>query len=79
LQLVVVLVAQGGACGIEDVPDADSGTEVVDVDGGVKSQWVSGLVVTVDSGCAGVGVLVLPDAEVAVDEGVVQEEEGVGR
>jgi hypothetical protein len=77
IRLVVVLVAQSGARSIKDIPDTDGRAEVVDVDSGVESQWVASLVVSVD-GVDTVRVLVLPDAEVAVNEAVVQPEDGVG-
>lgn len=78
INLVVVLVAQGGRLSVEDVPDADSGAEIVHIDGGVKAELVALGVRAGDLGDAGVAAVVLPDAEVAVDEGVVQEEDGVG-
>lgn len=76
--LVVVLVAQSGALGVEDVPDADGGAEVVDIDGGVESEAVADGVSAADGRDARIAAVVLPDAEVTVDEGVVQEEDRVG-
>jgi hypothetical protein len=75
--LVVVLVAQGSARRVQDIPDADSWADVVYIDGGVKCETVASLVSSVDA-VDTVAVLVLPDAEVAVNEGVVQPEDGVG-
>jgi hypothetical protein len=75
--LVVVLVAQGSACRVQDVPDADSWADVVYIDGGVKCEAVASLVSSVDV-VDTAPVRVLPDAEVAVNEGVVQPEDGVG-
>jgi hypothetical protein len=75
-RLVVVLVAQGCASSIEDVPDTDGGAEVVHVDGGVQGERVACLVGAVDRLGTRRG-LVLPDAEVAVNEAVVQPEDGV--
>jgi hypothetical protein len=77
-RLVVVLVAQGCASSIEDVPDADGGAEVVHIDGGVQGKRVACLVGAVNSLGTRSG-LVLPDAEVAVDEAMVQPEDGVSR
>lgn len=78
ISLVVVLVAQGSALGVEDIPDANSGAEIVNVDGCVESKLVTDGVSSRDGGNAGVAAVVLPDAEVAVDESVVKEENGVG-
>lgn len=76
--LVAVLVAQRGARGVEDIPNADRGPHIIDIDRGIEGEGVSSLVVAGDAGGAG-RVGVLPDAEVAVDEGVVQPEDRVGR
>lgn len=78
ISLVVVLVAEGRALGVEDIPDADSGAEVVDVDSSVEAQLVALAVSAGDLSDAGVAAVVLPDAEVAVDKSVVQEEDRVG-
>jgi hypothetical protein len=72
--LVVVLVAEGGALGVENVPDLNIRPEAVDVDVGVEGQGVALRVRSTDGGGADSGVRVLPDAEVAVDESVVQPE-----
>jgi hypothetical protein len=76
--LVVVLVAQRLARRVQDVPDANSRADVIDVDSGVQGERVARLVGSINVAQTE-RVLVLPDAEVAVDEGVVQEEDGVGR
>lgn len=78
ISLVVVPVAQGRRHSVEDITDADSGAEIVDVDSGVHAQLVALAVRAGDLRDAGVATVVLPDAEVAVDEGVVQEENWVG-
>lgn len=64
--------------GIKNVPDADSWSHIVDVDGGIERKAVSCPVGATDAVDAS-RVLVLPDAEVAVNEEVVQPEDGVGR
>ena len=71
--LIIVLVAQRCASSIKDVPDADSRSEVIDVDRCVERQRIACLVIAIDRTDA-CRVLVLPDAEVAVNEAVVQPE-----
>jgi hypothetical protein len=74
---VVVLVAQRRARRVQDIPDPDSRADIVHVHGGVQGERVARLVSSINVAQTE-RVLVLPDAEVAVDEGVVQEEDGVG-
>jgi hypothetical protein len=78
ISLVVVLVAQSRALGVENIPKAHIRAETVNVDSGVESESVAATVSAADGGDAGVTAVVLPDAEVAVDECVVQEKDGVG-
>jgi hypothetical protein len=75
--LVVVFVAQSSARRVQDIPDLDSGADVVYIDGGVKGETVAELVSSIDVAHTR-PVRVLPDAEVAVNEAVVQPEDGVG-
>lgn len=72
--LVVVLVAKCRACGVKNIPDLDIRLETVNIDASVKGQRVTIDVIAIDGGGADAGVLVLPDAEVTVDEAVVQPE-----
>jgi hypothetical protein len=72
--LVVVLVAKCLACGVKNIPDLDIRLETVDVDASVKGQRVTIDVCAIDGGGADAGVLVLPDAEVTVNEAVMQPE-----
>lgn len=76
MSLVVVLVAQGCARGVENVPDAHGRAEIVHVNSGVQAKRVACLVGSVNGLQTGRG-LVLPDTEVAVNEAVVQPEDGV--
>ena len=76
--LVVVLVAQSLIGGIQDLPDGHITAHAVHIDRGIESKWVSTLIVTID-GADTVGILVLPDAPVAVNEAVVKPEDGVSR
>ena len=71
--LVVVLVAQRWASSVQDIPNTNIRAETVDVDVSVESKRPTRDVVSVDTAHA-VRVIVLPDTEVAVDEGVVQPE-----
>jgi hypothetical protein len=75
--LVVVLVAQSGAGGVKDIPDANIRADTINIDGGIQSKWVAGAVSSVNIVDTS-RVLVLPDTEVAVNEAVVQPENGVG-
>jgi hypothetical protein len=72
--LVVVLVAKCRACGVKNISDLDIRLETVDIDAGVKGQRVTINVCARDGGGADARVLVLPDAEVAIDEAMVQPE-----
>lgn len=76
--LVVVLVAQGRANGVENRANVHIWTEAVHVDIGAGGERVASRVSAAGGGDARVTAHVLPDAEVAVDEGVVQEEDWVG-
>jgi hypothetical protein len=75
---VVVLITQRGTRCVQNIPNSDGGTHVLYVDCRVQSKGITATVLAIDVVQAGT-VLVLPDAEVPVDEGVVQEEDGVGR
>jgi hypothetical protein len=75
--LVVVLVAQGSAGRIQDIPEFNIWANAVHIEVGVKGETVAGLVSSVN-GVDTVSVRVLPDAEVSVNEGVVQPEDRVG-
>jgi hypothetical protein len=77
--LVVVPVAHLLRLGVEYVVDSDIRCETLHVDHSVHGDGVAECVLAVDtrSSDAG-GVSVLPDAEVVVDESVVEEEDGVG-
>lgn len=68
ISLVVVLVAKRLASSVEDVSDPDIWLETVHVDSGVECQRIAVDICAVDGGRADTGVLVLPDAEVAVNE-----------
>lgn len=72
--LVVVLVAKRLASSVKDVPDPDIRPEAVDVNSGIKRQRIAVDVCAVDGGGAYSRVLVLPDAEVAVNEAMVKPE-----
>ena len=74
MQLVVVLVAKRLSCGVKNIPNLDIRLETVDIDASVKSQCITINVCAIDGGCADAGVLVLPDAEVTVNEAVMQPE-----
>jgi hypothetical protein len=74
---VVVLVAQPCAHGVQDISNLNSWADVVYVDCGVHSERVAGLVSSVNVVDTG-RVLVLPDAEVAVNKAVVQPKDRVG-
>ena len=76
--LVVVLVAQGAGHGVQDIPDAHGRTEVINVNRSIQPKLVTLRIGSGDLRDTGVTAVVLPDAEVAVDEAVVQEEDGVG-
>jgi len=78
-ELIVVLVAQVGCCGIHDVPDLNVGSQAPRRESVVEGQGAAAVLV----GRAGdvvqtrrVGI-VLPDAPLVVDEAVVHEEDGV--
>lgn len=74
--LVVVPIAKGGLQSVQEVPDRLSLPDSSQIDHHVQSEGPSTDVVSVDAGgTAGVGVL--PHAEVAVNESVVKEENGV--
>jgi hypothetical protein len=74
--LVVVLVAQCGASGVQDIPDTDIGHHSGRVDSGIECERVATDVVTVDL-AEPLWVLVGVEAEGTVNEGVVEEEEWV--
>lgn len=76
--LVVVLVAQRAGHGVQDIPDTHGRTEVINVNCSIKPKLVTLRIGSGDLRDAGVAAVVLPDAEVAVDKTVVQEEDGVG-
>jgi hypothetical protein len=75
---VVVLITQRGTRCVQNIPNSDGGTHVLYVDCRVQSKRITATVLAIDVVQAGT-VLVLPDAEVPVDESVVQEEDGIGR
>jgi hypothetical protein len=76
--LVVVLVAQRSASGVQNIPDTHVRADAVDIDRRIQGKRVTSLVGAVDAVYTS-RVLVLPDAEVAVNKAVVQPEDGVGR
>jgi acetolactate synthase regulatory subunit len=75
--LVVVLVAQRRGRGVKDIPNTHVRSDTVHVDVRVQAERPARYVVSVDAAQTS-RVLVLPDAEVAVDEAVMQPENGVG-
>ncbi len=75
-KLVVVPVAEGGVGGIHDLSDLDSGPDVVDVDAHAQVQCVAADVVSVDI-LRAAAVHVLPNAEFAVNEAMVEPEDWV--
>lgn len=77
--LVIVLVAQRAGHGVQDIPNAHGRTEVINIDCSIQPKLVTLRIGSGDLCDAGVTAVVLPDAEVAVDEAVVQEEDRVGR
>lgn len=78
LILVAVPVAQRRSSGIQNIPNPDSGANVIHIKSGVEGERAVLAVNTVDR-VEAVAVGVLPDAEVTVDESVVQPEGWVGR
>jgi len=74
--LVVVPVAESGVRGRKDIPNANIGSHTIDGDRGVQSQRITNSIDTIDIGCAG-GVGILPNAPVAVNKCVMEEEDRV--
>jgi len=74
--LIVVSVAQIRIEGVEEIADPEVGADSVHGNDGVEGDGPSVDVVAVDGRDAR-GLLVLPDTEVAVDEAVVEPEDGV--
>jgi hypothetical protein len=74
---VVVLVAQRCARRVQDIPNPNSRADVVYVDSSVHSERVACLVGSVNIVYTR-RILVLPDAEVTVNEAVVQPKDRVG-
>jgi len=46
---VVVLVAQSRTGRVQDVPDADSGAHILDIDGGIQGKRIASTIATVDA------------------------------
>jgi len=76
--LVVVLVAQLVTQRVQDIPNQDIGAHVLYVYRRVQSKSVAETVFSINIVQTS-RILVLPDPEVAVDKGVVQEEDRIGR
>jgi hypothetical protein len=74
---VVIFVAQRCARRVQNISNPDSRADVVNVDGSVQSERVASLVGSVNVVHTR-RVFVLPDAEVAVNEAVVQPKDRVG-
>jgi len=70
-RLVVVLVAQGCSLGVENVTDGYIRHEAIHIDRSLESQGMTSRVSAVNSSNTSIAAVVLPDAEVAVDETVV--------
>lgn len=79
--LVCVLVARRAIQGVDDIGHGNVWSQALDADDGVQSQGRARTVGVDASGDGGLARLVgvLPQPEVAVDEEVVHEEDGVGR
>jgi len=71
VQLVIVLVAQCWPCGVENVSDTHIRAEVIHIDLGIESKGISSGVSAPNGSHTLVASVVLPDAEVAIDEAMV--------
>lgn len=69
--LIVILVAECRTSGVENVANADIRAETIHVDLGVECQGMTSRISTVDTRHTGIASVVLPDAEVTIDETVV--------
>jgi hypothetical protein len=76
--LVVVLVAQRARHRVKNIPNAHGRTEVININRRIQPKLVTLGIRSRNLRYTCVTTVVLPDAEVAVDEAVVQEEDGVG-
>lgn len=66
--LVVVLVAERRASCVKDIPNLDVWPDTVHIDACVERQRIAVDICAINGSRADTGILILPDAEVAVDE-----------